>query len=91
MSLYSSQRGYASFLFRDYIIVNEGEGCGQYATSVKRKKDWKALYYREFEVVGMNCGEWEMEDDVWGVGSGCEGDGMVGNAKGDVRKEQHTL
>nr|DAE02445.1 MAG TPA: hypothetical protein [Siphoviridae sp. ctsUY14] len=37
MSLYSLQRGYASFLFRDYIIVNEGEGRGQYATSVKRR------------------------------------------------------
>ena len=32
-----------------------------------------------------------MGDGVRGVGSGFVGDGMVGNAKGDVRKEQHTL
>ena len=39
----------------------------------------------------MNYGEWAMGDGVWGVRSGCEGDGMAGNAKGGVRKEQHTL
>ena len=37
----------------------------------------------------MESGLWEMVCDMWG--SGCVGDGMVGNAKGNVRKEQHTL
>ena len=37
----------------------------------------------------MESGLWERMCEVWGVG--VWGDGMVGNAKGGVRKEQHTL
>lgn len=40
----------------------------------------------------MESERWEMVCEVWGVGVWvCDDDGMVGNAKGDVRKEQHTL
>lgn len=34
----------------------------------------------------MESERWEMVCEVWGVGVW-----VMGNAKGDVRKEQHTL
>ena len=37
----------------------------------------------------MESGLWERVCEVWGVG--VRATGIVGNAKGDVGKEQHTL
>lgn len=40
----------------------------------------------------MESERWEMVCEVWGVGVMCVmTTEEVGNAKGDVRKEQHTL